>query len=384
LANQINVLCVSTRDTSNINSGKSQYAMTESLKSETCNLQRLQYPKPLKPLSLRWIVHKLKSIDSSSDTDIGVVNQSKRHAEQLKRELEALEFDVLFAPMGSDICAYLNISQPIIYLSDSTFCLMNGYYSPESTITGRELLEREKVAHQINNNAAFIVLSNDWAAQSTIATYDVAPEKVRVIRSGPNFDKIVSQEELTKPHDNQTIKLLMVGIDWQRKGGNIGLEAMDWLKQQGYDATLTVCGMKPPKNIHNKNIKFIRYLDKNNPVQCTKLKSLYANSHFLLFPSRTECHGIATIEANAFGLPVLANNTGGVASYIKNNINGYLFSRKDRGKDYAQKAVDIFNDSKHYHSLRESSRLEYENHLNWKKWSKEMHDVIEQVYRNAK
>mgnify|MGYP001807222158 FL=1 len=82
-------------------------------------------------------------------------------------------------------------------------------------------------------------------------------------------------------------------------------------------------------------------------------------------PTRAEAFGIVFCEASAFGLPSISTSVGGVSTAVKNNVNGYLLPYEAQHEDYAKLICDIWYDTSRYTSLSESSRLLYENELNW-------------------
>jgi glycosyltransferase involved in cell wall biosynthesis len=55
---------------------------------------------------------------------------------------------------------------------------------------------------------------------------------------------------------------------------------------------------------------------------------LQAMDVFVL-PSLTETSSLATMEAMACGLPVIATPVGAIKDYIENGVNGFLFPRRD-------------------------------------------------------
>ncbi|MGB9707698.1 MAG: glycosyltransferase, partial [Microgenomates group bacterium] len=73
------------------------------------------------------------------------------------------------------------------------------------------------------------------------------------------------------------------------------------------------------KSLAGETVEFL------NNVCDDKLKSLYQYAKAFLFASVDEEFGIAPVEAMGYGLPVIAYNSGGIAEYLKNNINGFLF-----------------------------------------------------------
>jgi len=58
-----------------------------------------------------------------------------------------------------------------------------------------------------------------------------------------------------------------------------------------------------------------------------------------------------------------------VAGHITEGKNGFLIDFNDTGKGYAQKIGDVLAEKNRYESLCKSSREEYDNRLNWNKWS---------------
>ncbi|WP_270350498.1 glycosyltransferase [Ligilactobacillus salivarius] len=66
----------------------------------------------------------------------------------------------------------------------------------------------------------------------------------------------------------------------------------------------------------------------------------------MLLPTRAECAGIVFNEASAFGVPSLSVDTGGVADYVKNNINGYRMPLSANGEDFALKIEEWIKEDK--------------------------------------
>lgn len=84
-------------------------------------------------------------------------------------------------------------------------------------------------------------------------------------------------------------------------------------------------------------------------------------------------------EANAFGVPGIASNTGGIPGVIRNGENGFLLSPEDDGDGYAEIIATIYKDDKRYYSLIRTSRTAYETRLNWDAWGTEFKKIIDDL-----
>lgn len=78
----------------------------------------------------------------------------------------------------------------------------------------------------------------------------------------------------------------------------------------------------------SKNIEFI-----NGDLTDAKLCWYYQNCHALIFPGE-EDFGIAAVEAQACGKPVIAYEQGGVAEIILSHVTGELYNEKTEGVLY--------------------------------------------------
>jgi phosphatidylinositol alpha 1,6-mannosyltransferase len=71
-------------------------------------------------------------------------------------------------------------------------------------------------------------------------------------------------------------------------------------------------------------VTFLGTLDRT-----TALPELYASADAFLFSSTTETLGLVILEAMASGLPVLATPAGGVATNLRDEVNGLAFAARD-------------------------------------------------------
>jgi glycosyltransferase involved in cell wall biosynthesis len=174
-------------------------------------------------------------------------------------------------------------------------------------------------------------------------------------------------------------RLLFLGVEWERKGGDIAFETLVELEKLGIEAELIVCGCQPPKRFSHGRMKVIPYLDKNDERQRRELEKLFVQADFLLVPTRKECYGLVFCEANAFGLPVISTDTGGVSEVVRAGENGFLLPFCSRGAAYAEVIASIHRDDERYAQLVRGSRATFENRLNWDNWGITAKKILAQL-----
>lgn len=312
--------------------------------------------------------------NSSSEEKIGSLSYiAERHKfiSGVEKKLAETPCDVIFAPIASRELMFLKTSIPIIYLSDITFSLYHQLYEP-----GFDKQECDWASKQESiaiSKASKLIYSSQWAADSAISDYQAEADKIEIIPFGANLDTPPLAEEALAKKPTSTCRLLLVGKDWYRKGGDIAFQTLISLLQKGVDAELVVVGCMPPAEIKHDKLIVIPYLNKNVPQERKQLDKLFLSSHFFILPTRADCSPIVTCEANAFALPVLTTDVGGIPTIIKEGKNGYTLPLSASGDDYANLIIENFSEESVYENLRHSSRKEYETRLNWDKWAERFH-----------
>jgi len=301
---------------------------------------------------------------------------AKEYAKIFKKKLAEQSFNAIVAPASRTEIAFLETEIPILYAADATFKAVSDYHQGFTGMWDVSVREGNALEQAAINRAALLAYASDWAAQSALKDYNADPSKVHIIPFGANLDEIPSSEEVLKRKKADRCRLLFLGVNWKRKGGEIAFETFQKLAEMGLQTELTVCGCKPPKEFSHKNMNVIPFLDKNDPHQRRILSDLFLASDFLLLPTRNECYGVVFCEANAFGLPAIATNTGGVPTIIRNGENGYLLPPEAGGADYAKLIAEIYSDDARYYELCRTSRQAFDQRLNWDVWAQKVKNLI--------
>jgi len=298
-------------------------------------------------------------------------------SKQLNKKLKGKFYDCICAPAASVELGFLKTKLPIIYVTDATFELISNYDYKEfdkifwfSKIEGN-ILEK----HALKKSSA-VIYPSIWAAESAVKDYLIPNKKVFITPFGANIDKFPDENIIYKKLENKELTLLFLAVDWERKGGNIAFDTLKFLQySHGIQAKLIVCGCEPPSHISHPNMEVITFLDKNKKEDYKRFVDIMSSAHFLLVPTLADCFLLVGCEANAYRMPAITTETGGVPEIIKDGINGYCLPYSADGNTYAALIAELFINEEKYKELICSSRKRFEEHLNWQKWTESFEEI---------
>jgi glycosyltransferase involved in cell wall biosynthesis len=303
----------------------------------------------------------------------------KYYSKQVEQSLLNCDYDIVFSP-GTIPIAYLNCNKPIIFWTDATFAGMVNFYPSFSKLDIRTIKNGNNMEQLSLTRCHTAIYASDWAAKSAIDNYNVNPEKIKVLPFGANFVSALTFNDL-KIHiinkDYNTCKLLFIGVDWDRKNGDLVVETAKVLRDMGINVELHIVGCEP--DINQPFIIKHGFLSKNNEKQRNILYKLFLNSHFLFVPSKSECYGVVFAEASSFGLPSISTNVGGIPTVINDGINGKLFNLSTSPNIIAEFIKNCFLNRDYYIKLSLSSYEEYILRLNWEVIGEKLKSIIESV-----
>ena len=277
--------------------------------------------------------------------------------------------DILFAPFASECLYKLKTDRPIVYLSDATFGIMAGYYY--KNLSPCSVRQGNKVEQVAVDKAAEVIVSSDWAAESVVKDYHKDPSKVHVLEFGANVDEKDIAPKVFE-YDGH-LDILFLGVDWDRKGGGIAVDAARWLNGNDVPTTLHIVGIKnlAPEVQALPFVDNHGNLNKNIPEEYQKLVEVMRKCHCLLLPTLAECAGIAFCESCANGLPIFSHRTGGVSDYVHDGENGYLLPSPSSGEDFGRKIKSSL-ESGEMARMSETAKHLYRSKFNWKVWAEKM------------
>jgi glycosyltransferase involved in cell wall biosynthesis len=150
----------------------------------------------------------------------------------------------------------------------------------------------------------------------------VPEEKITVI--SPGVDVSTWKRPMQTNHQAGVVKILFVGGDFTRKGGEDLLMAFQLLKAKrvttsnGPRLELHMVTQTPLQG--GIDIYIYPHMQPNSPA----LKQLYYDADIFCLPSHGDCLPMALAEAGAAGLPLVSTRMAAIPELVQEQVNGLL------------------------------------------------------------
>jgi glycosyltransferase involved in cell wall biosynthesis len=310
------------------------------------------------------------------------ITAAKHYSAQVAQRLSTMDVQAIISPLINPI-AYLETKQPTILWTDALYASLVGFYPVFNNHSATSIAQGNTITQECLARCKLAIFSSDWAARGALELYGASKEKVKVVPYGSNIDCKHTLDDIRvilKSRSRHTVKLLFLGKQWYRKGGDIVFNITKALHHAGQSVELNFVGCQPPKNYDIPSyIKCHGFISKRTPEGVAKITRLLTESHFLFLPSRAEACAMAFSEGNAFGLPSLTSHVGGISTVVKDHINGMTFGLDASAETYCTYIMDLMQNYSRYEELALSSFNEYQTRLNWSASIKQVKKLIEEV-----
>lgn len=201
------------------------------------------------------------------------------------------------------------------------------------------------------HNADCVFTASNHTKQSLIEDYKIPSQNILVVYEGVNIAKI---PDIKKDYSNRTI--LFVGMDFERKGGDVLIKAFLEVKKVIIDAKLIIVGSNP--RIDHPDILVKGYITRE------EMLNLYSTSAIFAMPSICEPFGLVFLEAMAYKLPCIGTTNDAMPEIIENNVSGFLVPPYDH-MSLANKIVLLLNDEKLMESMGKKGQERVKERFTW-------------------
>jgi glycosyltransferase involved in cell wall biosynthesis len=185
----------------------------------------------------------------------------------------------------------------------------------------------EGLKWRLNRNsfrrAAALVAWCRWARDSLVADYGIDPGKISVIPPGVDLDlwPRPTVGARTEARRGRVPRLLFVGGDFARKGGEVLLEAF----RGGLDERCELHVVTQSQLHTSRNLHVYNGVTPNSEV----LVRLYAEADAFVFPSLADCAPLSVPEAMGAALPVISTRVGAIPEMVTDGETGLLVPVRD-------------------------------------------------------
>ena len=222
---------------------------------------------------------------------------------------------------------------------------------------------------RLYNGLDLIFAMSEWLRTSFVEDFGCDPDKVVAVGAGVNLKHI--PEIPSKDYSKKNI--LFIGVDFERKGGRIILDAYKIVKKEIPDATLTIIGPHI-NNLPDGAVSLGRIM-KNNPKGEKKLHQAYLEATIFVMPSFYEPFGIVFGEAMAHKLPCIGTDTCAMPEIIDNGKSGFIVP-PGNSKILGNRIIDLFRNEKELQRFGEAGYRKYLDNYTWKRVSQKIANAI--------
>ncbi|MEZ5512867.1 MAG: glycosyltransferase family 4 protein [Steroidobacteraceae bacterium] len=222
-------------------------------------------------------------------------------------------------------CAYYRVSdttdRPCFTYQDGTIATRiaaGNIALPAGSREMRACLEWER---DLYRDLRGIFTFSSWLASTFARDFNVPHSKIVVVGCGLNLDPLPS---IIK-NRNTAPRFLMVGRDFERKGGAVLLDAFTRVRRKRRDATLVLIG--PELRNLPDGVECLGFLRRERPADVAKLEEEYRKASVYVLPSLYEPFGISLLEAMAHGLPCIGVSDFAMPEIVVEGATGRLVER---------------------------------------------------------
>ena len=212
--------------------------------------------------------------------------------------------------------------------------------SREQLFSPRWIELETSIYHRANAN----LVMSEFIRDSLIEDYHCPPSQIEIVGAAPNLPA----PDLLPDNDgysNRTI--LFVGVDWERKGGPLVVEAFRKVREQLPDARLIIAGSNPVVDLPNVEVA--------GRVSLSEISRLLLRSSILALPSLKEPQGVNAIESLMHRIPVVASRIGALPEMVKDRKTGIIVPPNDVAA-LAAALIELLSDPALCRQLGEAGR----------------------------
>ena len=261
------------------------------------------------------------------------------------------EFDVILQVSGLFAPYPGRFLKPVTLFCEYTTKLAERNYSPWFGLPSSEASEWYDLETEMYRKCSMIFTASENTRLSLIKDYHVRPELVRTVGEG------VRAMPVYRPSPKKEPVVLMIGLDFERKGGLTLLEAFSKVRKALPDARLIIVG--PSQRSCQEGVSWLGQISERS-----RLDQLFAEAAVFAMPSFCEPFGLALIEAMSHGLPVVGSKVDAMSEIIQDGTTGYLIEA-GHANELADRLIQLLSSPEQCQVMGQAGRSRVESAFMW-------------------
>ncbi len=248
---------------------------------------------------------------------------------------------------------------------------------------------REALAAWLPRTARAVLTMSRWAANGIMIDYGIPKDRVHVVLPGANLRRWQFIDRSAR--SGGRTRILMVGGEFQRKGGELLLEWAAKTKRTDFEIDIATWPGQLPERVRTilgplpehgsvssslgpwlPNVRVHCGLKPNSP----ELLGLFDQADIFCLPTQGDFSSIASLEAMATGLPVIVGAVGGIPELIEDRRTGFLIT-PGNVVALGNRLDELIEDRALRLSVGRAARRACEEHLNIERQLVEIAGIID-------
>jgi glycosyltransferase involved in cell wall biosynthesis len=269
-----------------------------------------------------------------------------------KRALPALQGSILinnFQLFGSHFLqSYRNFGiEPYFYIDATLSEYFTDYRDYDTAQIGETVIRRALAAEREGYvNCRKIIVMSRRSAAHIVQQYDLPQDKIHIVPPGANIpERALEGQDSHSPWcrrpQKEALAVGFIGLYPERKGLRTVADAVQLLRNAGYDARLHVIGKCPIEISQRDGVAHHGVIDKS--IHMGRFLEVMRHIDIGCMLSRAELTGIALLEFLRMGIPVIATDVGGIPDIVELGA-GQLVSPEISADDLAQRFARLIDE----------------------------------------
>jgi glycosyltransferase involved in cell wall biosynthesis len=243
---------------------------------------------------------------------------------------------VFFGPLPFVKC---RPAGPYYIYTDGAFFIHYWEYNQDHSHSREDIARITEAEAEFMRHAARVWCSSQKVADRITHEYRLAPGQAMFAGTGPGD---VPPPVATARYENY---LVLIGADFERKGGRLAVESVAEARKLGTDITIKFIGAKPPSDVLELPfVEWCGWLDMRKESDRSRFAGVMSGAGAQILLSRHDLTPLAIAEASVYSKATIATAVGGIPEMIRDEQTGWLIAPEAKAKDIGERLAGLFQE----------------------------------------